>query len=89
MTQYFKNRKQMFTEFEIDDTVENWDDIKKVAQNFDVRMDELEFTVVATSAGIYGINGAVIAAHIGNPEIGTEFTVGISGRTTFLFEMVG
>lgn len=89
MKKNYSNRMQMFKSYGVQPM-----DIMNALENNVITYNNHrnQFTVetikvVATSAGIYGINGAVIEATKPGYNFPTYF--GISGRTSLLFRLVG
>lgn len=88
MTKSYKNRKQMFKAYGVQemDLMDALDNNVITYNNHRNQFKVGSVKVVATSAGTYGINGAVIETTRAGYNVPTYF--GIKGRTSLLFQVV-
>ena len=88
MTESYKNRKQMFKAYGVQE-MNLMDALKNNVITYNNHRNQFTagtIKVVATSAGTYGMNGAVIEATRPGYNVPTYF--GIKGRTSLLFQVV-
>jgi hypothetical protein len=88
MIKNYKNRKQMLKEFGVTDMdiMDAVTDTNIIYSDHRLTFDYETLETVATSAGTYGVNGAVIKATRKGYNVPTYF--GIKGRTSLLFKVV-
>lgn len=88
MTKHYNNRTQMFKAYGVQ-PMDIMDALENNVITYNNHRNQLTagtIKVVATSAGTYGINGAVIEATRAGYDVPTYF--GIKGRTSLLFKVV-
>lgn len=88
MTKKYNNRTQMFKSYGVQ-TMDLMDALENNVITYNNHRNQFTagtMKVVATSAGTYGINGAVIEATRPGYNVPTYF--GIKGRTSLLFKAV-
>ena len=89
MKKNYSNRTQMFKDYGVQpmDLMDALDDNNVITYaNNRLQFTAATIKVVATSAGTYGINGAVIESTRPGYNVPTYF--GIKGRTSLLFRVV-
>lgn len=88
MAKQYNNRTQMFKDYGVQpmDVINSLDNNVITYNNHRNQFTAGTIKVVATSAGIYGVNGAVIEATRPGYNVPTYF--GIKGRTSLLFRLV-
>lgn len=88
MSKSYKSRKQMEREnfIDFDGTILSRDEI--VSRIKSLGYDRFHFETVATSHGLYGVNGAIIDVMTSTDEPETITTFSILSRSTTLFEFV-
>ena len=89
MKKFYNNRTQMFKDFGVQpmNLMDALDDNNVITyNNHRNRFKAGTIKTVATSAGIYGVNGAVIEVTKPGYNVPTYF--GIKGRTSLLFQLV-
>lgn len=88
MTKQYSNRTQMFKNYGVQpmDLMDALENNVITYNNHRNQFTAGTIKVVATSAGTYGINGAVIEATRPGYNVPTYF--GIKGRTSLLFKAV-
>lgn len=88
MTKKYNNRTQMFKAYGVQE-MDLMDALNNNVITYNNHRNQFTagtIKVVATSAGTYGINGAVIEVTRPGYNVPTHF--GIKGRTTLLFKVV-
>ena len=88
MNKHYNNRTQMFKAYGVQpmDLMDALENNVITYGNHSLEFETATIKVVATSAGTYGINGAVIEATRPGYNVPTYF--GIKGRTSLLLKVV-